>query len=764
MRDASRLPVLTVRKRIFGGFAIVLMLLVLLAGVALHSTNAVKTGAQRVSADSSEAAAATEMAARVREAHAHVAQYALSGTIDDQMAAQASLRSLDQLLERTRSRTDQGSDIRVKAQPYRSALDHTIEVVDARRSAIERQQTAGTELRTIASALVQALDRETDTAVISAGARFAETFGAADAAAARFVATRTPADANASSTALQSLRREAEALTIGTEGNRRIQRFLKGTSEPISRFTEGLRLIVAADELLRRVTTEREAAASAVLAVAVDDNARALQSQGDAVATMLVEAQSAFRISMLTAAGAIGIGVVLALLIGRSIVRPLHGLTAVMRALAGGALDVTLPQVRRDELGEMARAVAVFRDHMAKEVQLAQQQEEERHQAAADKRAALITMAENIESETHVAIQQVSQHTANMAATADAMRASATRTGASAQSAAEAAKQALANAQTVASAAEQLTSSIREIGGQVNQSTTVVSEAVKAGEETRATIEALNEKVNRIGVVADMISEIASRTNLLALNATIEAARAGDAGKGFAVVASEVKQLATQTANSTAEINRQINDVRTATDASVAAVGRIERTIGAINEISGSIAAAVEQQGAATAEITRNVTETATSANEMTSRISEVSTEAEETDRRAVAVRDDATGLETAVSGLGRSVIRVVRTSTTEVDRRACPRHSVDRPCRVQTGGASQEARLADLSEGGAGIHGGPHLASGERGFLELPGINVPIGFVVVAAEADALHVRFEQDVASTVRAYLERLDQRKAA
>src|SRR6185437_3442066 len=120
----------------------------------------------------------------------------------------------------------------------------------------------------------------------------------------------------------------------------------------------------------------------------------------------------------------------------------------------------------------------------------------------------------------------------------------------------------------------------------------------------------LNERVAEIGAVAEIIGEIAAKTNLLALNATIEAARAGDAGKGFAVVASEVKALATQTARSTEEITRHIGEVRTATGASVAAVGRIEQTIGEINAIAGSIAAAVEEQGAATAEIARNVNQT----------------------------------------------------------------------------------------------------------------------------------------------------------
>ena len=415
----------------------------------------------------------------------------------------------------------------------------------------------------------------------------------------------------------------------------------------------------------------------------------------------------------------------------------------------------------------MARAVGVFQDNMRKVAQLTQQQDSERTQAEQDKRAALVKMAETIETDTHIAIEQIGQRTASMAATADEMRASAARTDVSAKSAGSAAGQALANAQTVASAADQLAASIREIGGQVSQSNDVVSRAVEAGRETRTTIEALNEKVGRIGVVADMIGDIAAKTNLLALNATIEAARAGDAGKGFAVVASEVKQLASQTAHSTEEITRHIAEVRSATGASVAAVGRIEQTIGEMNAIAGSIAAAVEEQGAATAEIARNVSETATAANNMSTRIAEVSTEADQTGRHASDVRDNITGLAIAVDELRHSVIRVVRTSSREVDRRDAPRYQVDLPCRLDvTGGGTHAARVVDISAGGANIRGGPALRPGDRGTLRLESVGSSLIFAVRAVTDGSLHLAFDPGAGTeaALRPLLDRLAQRLAA
>ena len=457
--------------------------------------------------------------------------------------------------------------------------------------------------------------------------------------------------------------------------------------------------------------------------------------------------------SWLVAALALAAGLIVSLLLGRGISEPLSAITRTMTKLADGELDAEIPASgRADEVGQMARALRIFKEHMAQRRALAASQAADRERAELEKRTALSQMADTIETETGGALEQIRQRTTEMTATADAMRASADRTRGAAGIAAGAAAQALANAQTVASAAEQLAVSIREIGNQVGQSAVVVGRAVAAGAETRATIDALNHDVERIGAVADMIGEIAARTNLLALNATIEAARAGDAGKGFAVVASEVKQLATQTAQSTAEIARHIGQVRSATGASVAAVARIEQTISEINAISGSIAAAVEQQGAATAEIARNVTETATAANEMTARTTEVSAEAGDTGQHAADVRANATDLEEAIEQLRHSVIRVVRTSTAEVDRRAGQRREIDQPCRLTIDGQTHSGQLVDLSDGGAHVRGAPVLRVGSHGILEIDRVGFPLPFIVRPTEDDSLHLAFELDAATAAR------------
>jgi len=244
----------------------------------------------------------------------------------------------------------------------------------------------------------------------------------------------------------------------------------------------------------------------------------------------------------------------------------------------------------------------------------------------------------------------------------------------------------------------------------------------------------------------------AAKTNLLALNATMEAARAGDAGRGFAVVATGVKQLATQTAHATRDIARHIEQVRSATVASVAAVARIEQTITEINAIAGTIATAMDQQGAATASIVRAMSQTAGTANAMTAHAADVSVEAEETGRRAAEVRDNANGLTSALEDLRHSVVTMLRAARPNVDRGTDGRCQVDLPCRLTAGDQTCAPRIADSLDAAACVSGGSALPVGSCFMLDIEGAGFPLPVVVRLHEADTLLLAFTLEETTTAR------------
>ena len=318
--------------------------------------------------------------------------------------------------------------------------------------------------------------------------------------------------------------------------------------------------------------------------------------------------------------------------VARSITAPLRRMTATMNDLASGKLDVEVPGVGRgDEVGEMAKAVEVFKSNAVARQSLEAEQRAAEGRAVASRKADMSKMADDFEAAVGRIVETVSSASSQLEVSAGTLTTTAERAQVLTTTVAAASEEASTNVQSVASATEEMASSVTEISRQVQESARMANDAVGQARTTNARVSELSKAATRIGDVVELINTIAGQTNLLALNATIEAARAGEAGRGFAVVASEVKALAEQTAKATGEIGQQITGIQAATQESVNAIQAISGTIEKLSEISSAIAAAVEEQGAATQEISRNVQQAAMGTQRVSSNVADVQRGASET-------------------------------------------------------------------------------------------------------------------------------------
>ena len=370
-------------------------------------------------------------------------------------------------------------------------------------------------------------------------------------------------------------------------------------------------------------------------AVAVAE--RALDMATDYAALQHGEAQRSLMIQLTLLAASLALAVGAMVTVTRRIITPLHNMRDAMLKVAAGDLSVDTGYARRrDEIGALAGALETFKQQ-ALDKRRIEEQERERHAGAAARQQAIEGYVSEFETMVRQTLDQLNDASGRMRTTSAGLTAVSTQTNSRVKVAEKASNEASVNVETVASASQELSASIDDISRQASHAAGIAGRAVGRARETDDTVQGLAKTAAGIGEVIGLINSIAAQTNLLALNATIEAARAGDAGRGFAVVASEVKSLASQTAKATDDISEQISEIQKVAGEAIEAIKGIGGIIGEVNEVATAIAAAVEQQGAATQEISRSTQQAAQGTRHVSENIMGVKTDA---DAAAAAAED----------------------------------------------------------------------------------------------------------------------------
>ena len=392
------------------------------------------------------------------------------------------------------------------------------------------------------------------------------------------------------------------------------------------------------------------------LSAAVGVAEAALDAARDHTVVQYSTAQRALIMQLVLLAAALALTLGALMLVTRRVIKPLHIMSDAMLKVAAGDLSVdTGYATRKDEIGALAGALETFK-HQAEDKVRIEAQERERNAGAMARQKAIESYVGEFENMVRQTLDQLGHASGQTRTTSDGLSTVSRQTNARVQVAEKASSEASMSVETVAAASEQLSASINDISQQAAHAAGIASRAVSQARETDGTVQGLATSAARIGEVIGLINSIAAQTNLLALNATIEAARAGDAGRGFAVVASEVKSLASQTAKATEEISEQISEIQKVAGDAIDAIKGIGGIIGEVNEVATAIAAAVQQQGAATQEITRSTQYAAQGTKNVSDNIVGVKADADAAAAAADDVKSASETLETQSQQLGHQV------------------------------------------------------------------------------------------------------------
>lgn len=451
------------------------------------------------------------------------------------------------------------------------------------------------------------------------------------------------------------------------------------------------------------------------------------------------------------------LGIAIAIALSKSIAPPVRVLTKQMRRLADGELDITTPgDERRDELGEMARALGVLRENSAERMRLESDrieraQKARHHQDVIDQLVAMF--GKSIEG----VMGSFNKSSAEMGGMAKSMNDTADETHGLTNSVAVSMSQARDAVQTIASAAQEMTSSVSEIGEQASRTSQMSKNVRDSADKARNDVNALGDAVSKISGIVGLINEIAEQTNLLALNATIESARAGEAGKGFAVVASEVKALASQTSSATEEISAAIAGVGAMTDTAMAAMENIHQAISELDEVADTVAAASEEQRAATEEIARSAAALATETDSITTEIDQVSSAGARTRQSAQRVNDLSGDLADEADVLSEEVHDFLAGIGDAAVREVIVPQSVHMPASLKhADGRAFDITIMRISPACAEIKETLEMTNGDRLTLTLPEFGaIPVRVTGTSERGTRLQLPMERTTLDRVEKYL---------
>ena len=631
----SSIADLKIGVKISAGFALVLALLVVVAGFAVWRFGDIQTRFDRFAELSDDAILATVLDQKTTAAAVAARDFVLANTDQNRRAFHRLIGEVESLIAEARAAMQDSAraalmdEIEALNASYKKQFDEVDRLMaEGDRLIHDHLEVIGPRLQDAMTEIADGAREEEGLRVMIAADRVREKLLLAMFHMAKFLDSNRIEDVEQVSDALAAADKLLMPLSITLQNPDRLA-LLSEVQRSMPAYQEGAQDLIATisrrTQAVAKMDEMRAALAGKVEAIRQSVSADTEVIEGDVAQTI----GSAQILALVVSAAALGAGALVSILLARGIAGPVRLMTSAMGRLAAGDTAVEVPaRDRKDEIGAMAAAVQVFKDNAIERQRLEAQQEQERK--AKEARAEAVARAiERFDAEISEVLHVVTSAATELEATAQSLSSTSEETSRQATGAASASEQTSANVQTVAAATEEMSSSIQEVARQMEEARRVADAASSEAEIAQDHVRGLKDAGGKIGEVVELISAIAAQTNLLALNATIEAARAGEAGKGFAVVAGEVKSLASQTAKATEEIGGQVAAMQGTIDGAVQAINRIAEVIFKLNEMAAAVASAVEEQTATTSEISRNAVEAARGTGEVSSSIAGVTQAAE---------------------------------------------------------------------------------------------------------------------------------------